>query len=49
MGISEDFRCEKHRISASAKNFQDIISVDKQPSADIIGLSLETVQWQDSV
>ena len=53
VGISDDFRSEKPRISDSAKNVQNAISVDKQCSvhdiADITGLSLVLVQWQDSV
>ena len=53
VGISDNFRSEKSRISDSAKNVQDAISVDKQCSvhdiAGITGLSLVKVQWQDSV
>ena len=43
MGISDDFRSENPRITDSAKNVQDAISVDKQRSvhdiANITGLS----------
>ena len=53
VGISDDFRSEKPRISDNAKNVQDAISIDKQGSihdiGDIAGLSLVSVQWQDSV
>ena len=52
MCINDDFQSEKSRISDSAKNVQEAISVDKHCSvhdiADITGLSLGTVQWQDS-